>query len=111
MGESPRGISAQDIKALEEIAAAPNLRRYKEVSMDRSARLQFHRLPAEAQVAALWRLALTGLTVEEISERTGWPVEQIRATVDSSMKSDWTYRGRDGGIDLGPIRNGRRCPA
>lgn len=50
--------------------------------MDRSARLQFHRLPEEAQRAALWRLALSGLSIEQISDQTGWAVEQIRRTVD-----------------------------
>ena len=65
--------------------------------MDRSARLQFHRLPAEAQRAALWRLALSGLSVEQISDQTGWPVEQIRRTVDSEPQvptSFWQARAR-----------------
>jgi hypothetical protein len=53
--------------------------------MDHAARLQFLRLPAEAQRAALWRLALSGLTAEQISERTGCPIEQIRRAVDAGV--------------------------
>lgn len=50
--------------------------------MDRAERLHFQRLPAHAQHEALWRLALSGLTIEEVSERTGWSSERIRRTIN-----------------------------
>jgi hypothetical protein len=46
--------------------------------MDQSTRIQFQRLPPEAQRAACWRLTLSGQTAEQIAERTGWSVEQVR---------------------------------
>lgn len=46
-----------------------------------SVRLHFQRLPAEAQRATLWRLALSGLTPAQVSARTGCPVEQIRQVI------------------------------
>lgn len=46
--------------------------------MHRSLQLQFQRLPPEAQRAAVWRLAWSGLAPEQIAERTGWPPEQVR---------------------------------
>jgi hypothetical protein len=49
--------------------------------MEKTQQLQFQRLPAEAQVEALWRLALSGVTVEEMAERTGWSPERIRRTI------------------------------
>jgi hypothetical protein len=49
--------------------------------MEKAQQLQFQGLPAEAQFEALWRLALSGLTVEEVAERTGWSVERIRRTI------------------------------
>jgi hypothetical protein len=50
--------------------------------MDRAEQLQFQRLPAEAQYDTLWRLALSGLTVEQVAERTGWSPERIRQTIN-----------------------------
>ena len=50
--------------------------------MDRAEQLHFQRLPAEAQTEALWRLALSGLTVEEVAERTGWSPERIRRAIN-----------------------------
>ena len=50
--------------------------------MDRAEQLQFQRLPAEAQYEALWRLALSGLTVEQVAERTGWSPDRIRRTIN-----------------------------
>ena len=50
--------------------------------MDRAEQLHFQRLPAEAQFEALWRLALSGLTVEQVAERTGWSPERIRQTIN-----------------------------
>jgi hypothetical protein len=50
--------------------------------MNWSARLQFQRLPPEAQRAALWRLAWNGLSIEQIGDRIGWSPEQVRRTID-----------------------------
>jgi len=58
--------------------------------MDPSVQLQFQRLPAEAQRAALWRLALSGLTPEQVAARTGWPVEQIRRAIDEGVAAPGT---------------------
>jgi hypothetical protein len=49
--------------------------------MDRAEQLHFQRLPAEAQVEALWRLALSGLTVEQVAAQTGWSADKIRRTI------------------------------
>jgi hypothetical protein len=49
--------------------------------MDKAEQAQFQRLPAAAQHEALWRLALSGLTVKEVAERTGWSVDRIRRTI------------------------------
>ena len=46
------------------------------------AKMQFQRLPSEMKRAALWRLAWSGLSVEQMAERTGWSVEQVRRTID-----------------------------
>jgi DNA-directed RNA polymerase specialized sigma24 family protein len=50
--------------------------------MNRTAILQFQRLPPEAQRAALWRLAWSGLTIEQMAERTGWSVDLVRRKID-----------------------------
>jgi hypothetical protein len=50
--------------------------------MDRAEQLLFQRLPAEAQYETLWRLALGGLTVDQVAERTGWSPERIRRTIN-----------------------------
>jgi len=50
--------------------------------MDKAEQLQFQSLPAAAQYEALWRLALSGLTVEQVSARTGWSPERIRQTIN-----------------------------
>jgi hypothetical protein len=49
--------------------------------MEKAQQLQFQSLPADAQLETLWRLALSGLTVEEVAERTGWSPERIRQTI------------------------------
>lgn len=49
--------------------------------MEKAQQLQFQSLPAEAQFETLWRLALSGLTVEQVAERTGWSPERIRRTI------------------------------
>ena len=46
--------------------------------MEKAEQLQFQALPPDAQYETLWRLALTGLTVEQVAEKTGWPAERIR---------------------------------
>jgi hypothetical protein len=50
--------------------------------MDIPAKLQFRRLPPEAQRAAFWRLAWSGMSLEQMAERTGWSVEQVRHMID-----------------------------
>jgi hypothetical protein len=47
-----------------------------------SLALQFQRLPPEAKRATLWRLAWSGLPVEQIAERIGWSAEQVRRAID-----------------------------
>ena len=53
--------------------------------MHRVTQLQFQRLPPEAQRAALWRLAWSGLAPEQIAERTGWTSEQVRRAMRDEM--------------------------
>jgi hypothetical protein len=50
--------------------------------MDKAEQLHFQRLPAEAQYEALWRLALSGLSIEQVAERTGWAPDRIRRTIN-----------------------------
>jgi len=50
--------------------------------MNSLAKIQFQRLPPEVKRAALWRLAWSGLTIEQMAERTGWSVEQVRRAID-----------------------------
>ena len=68
---------------LEECEGAPIFvrRQTLEDSMDKAEQLHFQRLPAEAQFEALWRLALSGMSVEEVAERTGWTPERIRRAI------------------------------
>jgi hypothetical protein len=53
--------------------------------MHRSQSLQFQRLPPEAQRAALWRLAWTGLAPEQIAERVGWSPEDVRRAMHEEL--------------------------
>ncbi len=53
--------------------------------MHRAMQLQFQRLPPEAQRAALWRLAWSGLAPEQIAERTGWSTEQVRRAMHDEL--------------------------
>lgn len=65
--------------------------------MDRAEQLQFQRLPAEAQYETLWRLALSGLTVDEVAERTGWSPDRIRRTIRPApprARAPWCPRRR-----------------
>jgi len=50
--------------------------------MEKAQQIQFRNLPPAAQYEALWRLALSGLTVEQVAERTGWSPERIRQTIN-----------------------------
>jgi hypothetical protein len=50
--------------------------------MEKAEQLQFQSLPRAAQYETLWRLALSGLTVDQVAERTGWPPERIRQTIN-----------------------------
>lgn len=71
--------------------------------MNRMARLQFQRLPPEAQRAALWRLAWSGLSVEQMAERTGWPVERVRGMIDeesTQVHPTWAAGARLTGLPL-----------
>lgn len=49
--------------------------------MDSAEKKHFQHLPAEAQSEALWRLALSGLTIEQVAERTGWSPDRIRRSI------------------------------
>jgi hypothetical protein len=66
--------------------------------MDRAEQLHFQRLPVEAQSEALWRLALSGLTVEDVAERTGWSPERIRRAIN-----------REPALDVAPWSTARRA--
>lgn len=50
--------------------------------MSRTEQLQFQRLPPEAQRAALWRLALKGLSAEQVAEQIGWAAADVRRVMD-----------------------------
>ena len=70
--------------------------------MHRSAQLQFQRLPPEAQRAALWRLAWSGLAPEQIAERTGWSAEQVRRAMrDEVAPAHPPWMTRAPGIQIG----------
>jgi hypothetical protein len=63
--------------------------------MHRATQLQFQRLPPEAQRAALWRLAWSGLAPEQIAERTGWAPEQVRQAMQDELapaQPTWAHR-------------------
>ncbi len=65
--------------------------------MEKAQQLQFQSLPAEAQIEALWRLALSGLAVEEVAQRTGWSPERIRRTIHpepAKAVAPWKARRR-----------------
>lgn len=53
--------------------------------MHRPTTLQFQRLPPEAQRAALWRLAWSGLAPEQIAERTGWTADEVRRAMHDEL--------------------------
>jgi DNA-directed RNA polymerase specialized sigma24 family protein len=53
--------------------------------MHRTTQLQFQRLPPEAQRAALWRLAWTGLAPEQIADRTGLTPERVRQAMHDEL--------------------------
>jgi hypothetical protein len=50
--------------------------------MDTLTKLQFRRLPPEAQRAAFWRMAWSGTSIEQMAQRTGWSVEHVRQMID-----------------------------
>ena len=52
--------------------------------MSRIEQLHFESLPAEAQRAALRRLALSGLTAEQVASRVGWSVAEVRRAMNES---------------------------
>ena len=53
--------------------------------MSTFAQLQFQRLPPEAQRAALWRLAWSGQSPEQIAERIGWSPQQVRSAMHDEL--------------------------
>ena len=69
--------------------------------MHRANQLRFQRLPPEAQRAAVWRLAWSGLGPEQIAERTGWSAEQVRRAMhDEIAPAQPPWSDRAGGIRL-----------
>lgn len=50
--------------------------------MEKAEQLQFQHLPPDAQYDTLWRLALSGMTVEQVAEKTGWSPERIRQRIN-----------------------------
>jgi hypothetical protein len=65
--------------------------------MNMAAKLQFGRLPPEAQRAALWRLAWSGLGPEQIAQRTGWSAEQVRRVMHDELapaQPPWVSRSQ-----------------
>ena len=75
-------------------AASPHTRYIAlEAPMHRIDQLQFRRLPPEAQRAALWRLAWSGLPPEQIAQRVGWTPDQVRRAMDDELapaRPRWT---------------------
>jgi hypothetical protein len=53
--------------------------------MDRKAQLQFRLMAPDAQRSTIRRLALSGLDDDEIAERTGWSVADIRGVLSPPM--------------------------
>ena len=53
--------------------------------MHRETQLQFRQLPPEAQRAAVWRLAWSGFSPEQISQHTGWAPEQVRRAMHEEL--------------------------
>ncbi len=71
--------------------------------MDSAEKKHFQHLPAEAHSEALWRLALSGLTIEQVSERTGWSPERIRRTIHpqpAMAVAPWRNKGSSGARPL-----------
>ncbi len=68
--------------------------------MEKAEQLQFQRLPAAAQYETLWRLALSGLSIEQVAERTGWSAERIRRAINPAPPRA-----------VAPWRNARRASA
>ena len=67
--------------------------------MHRSDQLQFQRLPPEAQRAALWRLAWSGLAPEQIGQRIGWSADQVRRAMhDELAPARPQWHGRPQGL-------------
>ena len=57
-------------------------------AMDKRAQLQFRRLTADAQRSAIRRLALRGLSDEEIAQETGWFASDIRRVLEPPIFPD-----------------------
>jgi hypothetical protein len=55
-------------------------------SMSFVDQLHFRRLPAESRRAALWRLALSGLTAEEVAAQTGISLDEVRRVMEEASE-------------------------
>jgi len=63
--------------------------------MHRATQLQFRGLPPEAQRAALWRLAWSGLSPDQIATRVGWTPERVRNVMNDELappEPTWAQR-------------------
>jgi hypothetical protein len=68
--------------------------------MEKAEQLQFQHLPPDMQYETLWRLALSGLTVEQVAQKTGWSPDQIRQRINKEpMRA------------VAPWKTGRRAPS
>ena len=84
-----------------------------EVSMEKAEQLQFQHLPPDAQYETLWRLALSGLKVEEVAEMTGWSPEKIRQRINKEPMravAPWKTERRDSRLEAVPA-DGRTAVA
>ena len=69
--------------------------------MEKAEQLQFQHLPPDMQYETLWRLALSGLTVEQVAEKTGWSPEKIRQRINKEpVRAVAPWRTRRSGPSL-----------
>lgn len=76
--------------------------------MEKAEQLQFQTLPPDAQYETLWRLALSGLTVDQVAEKTGWSVERIRQRLikePARAVAPWKLARRQAGLDASSALN------
>jgi hypothetical protein len=73
--------------------------------MEKAEQLQFQHLPADAQYETLWRLALSGLTVAQVAEKTGWSPERIRQRINKEparAMAPWRMERREPSLAAAP---------